>query len=340
MHAIRILVTGGHVRQGVRRAHRPALFQGHARPGDAAPRPLPRRGGHRDGDDDRQPRARRSRPRRHRPALPRRVREPASSITHGTDTMVETARALADAGLAGKTIVLTGAMVPYAFGSSDGLFNLGSALSFVQVLPPGRLRRHERPALRVGRGAQEHDDRRLRGTRLRAPDGAAAMSPTAALRSRLPSVGTTIFTVMSKLAADVGADQPVAGISRLRLRSGARRRRRAAHARRAQSVRADAGRARAAPGHRREVRALPRRRYDPDTEVTVTSGGTEAIFDAVASVVHPGDEVIVLEPCYDSYVPSIELNGGVPVVGAAAPAGLPHRLGRGARRRSRRARGC
>ena len=60
-------------------------------------------------------------------------------ITHGTDTMVETARTLAAAVPAerGKTIVLTGAMVPYAFGSSDGLFNLGSALSFAQVLPPG-----------------------------------------------------------------------------------------------------------------------------------------------------------------------------------------------------------
>ena len=57
-------------------------------------------------------------------------------ITHGTDTMVETARALAGR-VQGKTIVLTGAMIPYAFGSSDGLFNLGSALSFVQVLPPG-----------------------------------------------------------------------------------------------------------------------------------------------------------------------------------------------------------
>jgi L-asparaginase len=57
-------------------------------------------------------------------------------ITHGTDTMVETARWIA-AGGTGKTVVLTGAMVPYAFGSSDGLFNLGSALSFVQVLPPG-----------------------------------------------------------------------------------------------------------------------------------------------------------------------------------------------------------
>ncbi len=60
-------------------------------------------------------------------------------ITHGTDTMVDTARALAtaDPPLETRTIVLTGAMVPYAFGSSDGLFNLGSALSFVQVLAPG-----------------------------------------------------------------------------------------------------------------------------------------------------------------------------------------------------------
>ena len=57
-------------------------------------------------------------------------------ITHGTDTMVETAAALARAST-GKTVVLTGAMIPYAFGSSDGLFNLGSAISFAQVLPCG-----------------------------------------------------------------------------------------------------------------------------------------------------------------------------------------------------------
>lgn len=57
-------------------------------------------------------------------------------ITHGTDTMVETGRALAAADL-DKTVVLTGAMIPWAFGSSDGLFNLGSALSFAQVLHPG-----------------------------------------------------------------------------------------------------------------------------------------------------------------------------------------------------------
>ena len=63
--------------------------------------------------------------------------ERAIVISHGTDTMVETAAALAAADLRDKTIVLTGAMVPYAFGSSDGLFNLGSALSFVQVLTPG-----------------------------------------------------------------------------------------------------------------------------------------------------------------------------------------------------------
>ena len=57
-------------------------------------------------------------------------------ITHGTDTMVETARVIAMR-VKGKTIVLTGAMIPYKFGSSDGLFNLGSAIAFVQVLPPG-----------------------------------------------------------------------------------------------------------------------------------------------------------------------------------------------------------
>ncbi len=57
-------------------------------------------------------------------------------VTHGTDTMVETARAVAES-ISDKTIVLTGAMIPYAFGSSDGLFNLGSALSFAQVLPAG-----------------------------------------------------------------------------------------------------------------------------------------------------------------------------------------------------------
>jgi L-asparaginase len=75
--------------------------------------------------------------------LAKRVNELAATdgvkgivITHGTDTIVETAHALA-ASIRNKTIVLTGAMIPYKFGSSDGLFNLGSALAFVQTLPPG-----------------------------------------------------------------------------------------------------------------------------------------------------------------------------------------------------------
>ena len=57
-------------------------------------------------------------------------------ITHGTDTMAQTARLL-EKRVKGKTVVLTGAMIPYKFGSSDGLFNLGSAMAFVQTLPPG-----------------------------------------------------------------------------------------------------------------------------------------------------------------------------------------------------------
>jgi L-asparaginase len=57
-------------------------------------------------------------------------------VTHGTDTMVDTAKVLGPR-IGDKTVVLTGAMVPYKFGSSDGLFNLGSALSFAQSLPPG-----------------------------------------------------------------------------------------------------------------------------------------------------------------------------------------------------------
>ncbi|HXN49538.1 MAG TPA: asparaginase domain-containing protein [Bryobacteraceae bacterium] len=66
----------------------------------------------------------------------RNARETRIVVTHGTDTMVETAAHLGRE-IQGKTIVLTGAMVPYKFGSSDGMFNLGSALAFVQTLPHG-----------------------------------------------------------------------------------------------------------------------------------------------------------------------------------------------------------
>jgi methionine aminotransferase len=53
--------------------------------------------------------------------------------------------------------------------------------------------------------------------------------------------------------------------------------------------------------------------YDPDTEITVTAGATEAVFAAITALVHPGDEVLLVEPCYDSYVPAVQLAGGVPV---------------------------
>jgi len=66
----------------------------------------------------------------------KRVDENQIVITHGTDTMAETAKLLAEANLE-KTIVLTGAMIPYKFGSSDGLFNFGGALAFAQALPHG-----------------------------------------------------------------------------------------------------------------------------------------------------------------------------------------------------------
>ncbi|MDH7517868.1 MAG: asparaginase domain-containing protein [Candidatus Thermoplasmatota archaeon] len=66
----------------------------------------------------------------------KKAKEDKIVITHGTDTMAETAKVLGKS-IKDKTIVLTGAMIPYKFGSSDGLFNLGSSLAFVQVLPPG-----------------------------------------------------------------------------------------------------------------------------------------------------------------------------------------------------------
>jgi methionine aminotransferase len=139
------------------------------------------------------------------------------------------------------------------------------------------------------------------------------MSATPALQSRLPNVGTTIFTVMSALASqtgavnlgqgfpDFGCDRkltgavtdamnadlnqypPMAGVPILR-----------------QAV-AD------------KVQALYGKAYNPDSEITITAGATQAIITIILAVVHPGDEVIVLEPCYDSYVPNIELAGGTVV---------------------------
>ena len=134
------------------------------------------------------------------------------------------------------------------------------------------------------------------------------------LTSKLPSVGTTIFTVMSKLAADVGAINLSQGFPDFDCDPALVE----AVARHMREGRNQYAPMQGVPALRQAIaakyHALYGARYDADTEVTVTSGGTEAIFDAVAAVVHPGDEVIVFEPCYDSYVPAIEVSGGKAVV--------------------------
>src|SRR6476659_4779347 len=140
------------------------------------------------------------------------------------------------------------------------------------------------------------------------------MSVDTRLRSKLPSVGTTIFTVMSRLASDLGAINLSQGFPDFdcdpELVEAVAKHMRAGRNQYAPMQGVPALRKAIA----RKYETFYGRRYDPETEVTVTSGGTEAIFDAVAAVVRSGDEVIVLEPCYDSYVPAIELAGATPIV--------------------------
>src|SRR5258708_11691630 len=137
---------------------------------------------------------------------------------------------------------------------------------------------------------------------------------TVHLQSKLPSVGTTIFTVMSKLAADVGAINLSQGFPDFDCDPALVD----AVARHMREGRNQYAPMQGVPALRQAIatkyQGLYGAAYDPETEVTVTSGGTEGIFDAVAAVVHPGDEVIVFEPCYDSYVPAIEVSGGTAVV--------------------------
>ena len=137
---------------------------------------------------------------------------------------------------------------------------------------------------------------------------------TVRVESKLPGVGTTIFTVMSKLAADLGAINLSQGFPDFACDPELVE----AVARHMRDGRNQYAPMQGVPALREAISAkyaaFHGRRYDPDTEVTVTSGGTEAIFDAVAAVVRTGDEAIVLEPCYDSYIPAIELSGATPVV--------------------------
>jgi methionine aminotransferase len=134
-----------------------------------------------------------------------------------------------------------------------------------------------------------------------------------ALKSRLPDVGTTIFSTMSALAEKHGAVNLGQGFPDFgcdpQLRDAVTHAMRAGHNQYAPM----AGAAPLRQAVAAKIALLYGHRYDPDTEITITAGATQAIFTALLAVVHPGDEVIVLEPCYDSYAPNIELAGGVVV---------------------------
>ena len=131
--------------------------------------------------------------------------------------------------------------------------------------------------------------------------------------SRLPNVGTTIFTVMSALAAEKNAVNLGQGFPDFdcdpRIVEAVAEAMRAGH----NQYPPMAG----VPALRQAIAAKIARlydhQYDWNTEITVTAGATQGLLTTILSVVHPGDEVIVLEPCYDSYLPSIELAGATAV---------------------------
>ncbi len=148
----------------------------------------------------------------------------------------------------------------------------------------------------------------------------------AMIRSKLPDVGTTIFTVMSRLAIDHQAINLGQGFPDFdpdpRLRELVAEAMAAGHNQYPYMPGVAPLRAAIAD----KVAALYGHRYDPETEITVTSGATEALMATVLAAVNSGDEVVVIEPCYDSYLPAIRLAGGtaVPVPMRAPTRDDPH----------------
>ncbi len=142
---------------------------------------------------------------------------------------------------------------------------------------------------------------------------ASLRARTPALTSRLPTVGTTIFTVMSALAAEHGAVNLGQGFPDFdcdpALVDAVERAMRAGHNQYPPMAGLPLLRERIAA----KMAALYGHAYDPGSEITVTAGATQAIITAVLALVHPGDEVIVFDPCYDSYEPSITLAGATAV---------------------------
>ena len=145
------------------------------------------------------------------------------------------------------------------------------------------------------------------------PDATTAPPSTPGVASRLPQVGTTIFSVMSALAAEHGAVNLGQGFPDFdcdpRLVDAVGAAMRAGH----NQYPPMAG----VPALRQAVAAKVGAMYgctvDADTGITITAGATQAILTAILAIVQPGDEVIVLDPCYDSYEPNIELAGGTAV---------------------------
>jgi methionine transaminase len=142
---------------------------------------------------------------------------------------------------------------------------------------------------------------------------AATLPRTPTLASRLPKVGTTIFTVMSALALERGAvnlgqgfpdfecDPALLDAVNQAMRAGLNQ------------YPPMAGVPVLREAVAQKIESLYGHAYDAGSEVTITAGATQAILTAILAVVHPGDEVIVLDPCYDSYEPNIVMAGGVPV---------------------------
>ncbi len=132
------------------------------------------------------------------------------------------------------------------------------------------------------------------------------------LHSRLPHVGTTIFTVMSALAQQCGAINLGQGFPDFdpdpALLDAVNAAMRAGH----NQYPPMAGIPQLRAALAEKIAGLHGVMYDPDDEITITAGATQALLTAILAVVHPGDEVIVLTPAYDSYAPAIELAGGVP----------------------------
>jgi len=138
-------------------------------------------------------------------------------------------------------------------------------------------------------------------------------------KSKLPAVGTTIFTTMSQLALEQQAINLGQGFPDFNPDKALIQLVSEAMAQGHNQYPAMAGVPALRAAIAEKVHTLYGHRYDPDAEITVTSGATEALMSSLQALVHAGDEVIVLEPCYDSYIPAITLAGGTPVVVPLTP---------------------